>query len=108
MQNHKGCPVHLDEKGWWSQLNVLSKECLSAELAQMLMSLISATQNSQMGPEATKRLIGLAKEHIAGGIWIGEKFYDVQVCVPDDPSKRSFFVLSRRWPDATVRRLDEI
>ncbi len=100
--------IRLSKMDWWQDVE---RQGLPSELVSLLWSLISATLTACIQPTATSNLIALAKEHLVGGILIGDEFYDVMVYVPDNPNSttmRAFFVLVPKYSSHKLTYLNEM
>lgn len=109
-------PIKLTASNWWQELEQLhTTRSMPAHLVDCLKELVSSHLHSMIGPEATPRLIALAKNYLDSGILLsdsaGDYLYDVMVWVPNPDKveyKRSFFRLVPKWSDGRLKYLYEI
>lgn len=81
---------------------------LPNELVSLLASLINATLHNLIPPDATSRLIKLAKQHLNDGIWLGDQYYQVMVYTPDDKEHgRRLFTMVKAYPGGKLAFLRE-
>ena len=109
-------PIKLTTSNYFNQINILVEAGkIPLELAGVLMELVNSHIHNRIRPTAEPRIVAQAKDFLIGGILLSDSacdtHYDVMVYVPDvgmRESRRQFFTLIKKYPDGSLRYLNEV
>lgn len=85
----------------------LGETGLPNELVCFLRDTILNHLHHTIQPTVTQNIIGLAKEHLSGGIRIGDDSYDIMLHDSVKEGYRKFFVLVAKWPGCKLKYLSD-